>query len=253
MNNDLLEDLLNPTAETDPSLEEENIKLAPLLSEIDTIQDRGINSFVRAILFAAEAFWKAPSTNIEGFHPSDELTEGGGVKHTQRVVRIARAMCRSQERSQHDMDIIIAAALIHDVTKGLEIDGHYSFDSMHPYTVDHFVSMVIAHEDHAAEPNTTGSSVMEITTEDCANVLRLVRCHMGPWSPIPETFPVTQTEWILHFADVIATQLHVIIDGDEVNEWRWTEPKPKRRPKIPKETPFIETDADDPERINLPS
>ncbi len=253
MTNDLLEDLLNPKEEVSPILEEENEKLAPLQEEIELIQDAGIRDFVRAILVHAEAFWKAPASNIEGLHPPDELAPGGSVLHTKRVVRIARILCRSQERQPHDTDIVTAAALIHDVTKGLEVDGRFSFDSMHPYTVDQFVSMVMVHEDYISEYPTGASSVLGISHEDCSNVLRLVRCHLGPWSPIPETFPMTQTEWILHFADVVATQLHMIIDGEEVNEWRWTEPKPKRGPKIPKETSSPKADANDPEGINLPS
>jgi hypothetical protein len=54
-------------------------------------------------------------------------------------------------------------------------------------------------------------------------------------------------DWVLHFADLIATQLHIIIDGDDVKDWRWNEPKPRRkRAKTPKEdSPIDETPTSD--------
>lgn len=231
MTGDLLEDLLNGEEEEKSLLDEESEKLAPLQEEIDSIYNLEIRSFVRAVLYYADAFWQAPSTNIEGFHPPDELALGGSILHTQRVVRIARILCRSQDRTQHEFDIVTAAALLHDITKSLQVDGEYSFDSMHPYTVDYFVSTVLVND----EKYNTGqlSYAREIKDDDCALILRLIRCHMGPWSPIPETYPVSQLDWILHFADVVATQLHLIIDGEDVKKWRWIESKPKRRSKVP--------------------
>lgn len=228
MTGNLLDDLLNSSElhEEAKVSDEENEKLAPLKNEIELIRDLGIQHFVRAVLFRADMFWCAPSSNIPGFHPPDELSVGGGILHTQRVVRIARTLCASQERSQHEFDIVTAAALLHDITKAIEINGQINFDSMHPYTVDHFAAIVMAHEPQ---------NNVEIKEEDCALILRLIRCHMGPWGAIPETYPVSPLDWIVHFADVIATQLHIMVDGEDIKDWRWNEPKPKRRTKTPKE------------------
>lgn len=237
MSGDLLEDLLNIEEDKD-LVAKENEKLAPLMEEIDLIFIPEIRSFVRSILYHAEAFWRAPSSNLEGLHPPDEIETGGGVLHTKRVVRVARVLCSSQERNQHEMDLVTAAALIHDITKGLELDGEFNFDSMHPYTVDQFVGIVMANDEKYN--NGSLSNARDISDEDCAMILRLVRCHMGAWSPIPETYPVSQLDWILHFADRIATQLHVMIDGEDIQEWRWIERKPKRRTKVPKEDIPIE-------------
>ena len=232
MNNDLLEDLLN--LEEDPGfLEEENLKLNPLEKEIAFIESESIRNFVRAILFMAETFWYAPSSGTPGFHPPDEMDIGGSILHTKRVVRIARIMSISQERNQHELDIITAAALIHDVTKSHEVNGDFSFDAMHPYTLDHFVAVVMSNEEKLNSVRLKASKSLEIDNEDCALILRLVRCHLGPWSPIPETFPITLMEWMLHFADVVATQLHVIIDGDDVQEWRWIASEQGRGSEVP--------------------
>ena len=219
MTNDLLDDLLS-IEEDNSILDEENGKLAPLLAEINLIDNESIRNFVRAILYAADSFWEAPSTGTAGYHPPDEIMPRGGITHTKRVVRLARMMALSQERNRHEVDIITAAALIHDVTKSHNHNGEFTFDAMHPYTIDHFVAVVMANEDKTG-PGPKSSKAIEIDHDDCALILRIVRCHLGPWSPIPETFPMTLMEWILHFADMIATQLHVIIDGEDVQDWRW--------------------------------
>ena len=253
MTNDLLEELLNIEENDIDTIEEENTKLSPLLLEINLIFDESIKNFVRAMLFRAESFWKAPSTNTTGYHPPDELKIGGNIIHTKRVVRIARTMCSSQERTQHDLDIITAAALIHDVTKGIEVNGEFNFDSMHPYTVDHFVAVVMSNEEKNTNNEKRSYNPISIDMEDCATILRLVRCHLGPWSPIPETFPITLMEWIMHFADVIATQLHTIIDGEEIESWRWIEPEPRSGTEIFEENLSSESDVIDFEGIDLPS
>ena len=226
MSDDLLEDLLN-TVDNKGSSEEEDTKLFPLREELILIQDIHIRSFVRALLFNTGAFWKAPASHTEGNCPPDEIMEGGIIKHTKRVVRIARMLALSQERDQHEMDIITAAALLHDVTKCLEADGKYSFDYMYPYTVDRYAQIVARSQEayQALEGTSSFSSATDIKPDDCAMILRLIRCHMGPWAAIPETYPISQAEWILHFADVLATQLHTIIDGDNVEQWRWIKPE----------------------------
>lgn len=234
MSNDLLEDLLNTPSEGIASFEKEDIKLAPLLDEINLIHDLTIKSFVRSILYQAESFWKIPSSFSGKYHPPDERTAGGNVLHTKRVVRIVQILCRSQERGQPEIDILTAAAIIHDVTKGItREDNTCRYDPMHPYTIDQFVGLVLSN-DELNISTANRSSGLYLSDEILAQILRLVHCHMGSYSPIPETIPITGLEWILHFADVIATQLHHVIDGGDIQDWRWNAPR-KRRPKTPQE------------------
>jgi hypothetical protein len=70
--------------------------------------------------------------------------------------------------------------------------------------------------------NDSQSSSLFISEESIQTILRLVRCHLGPWSPVPETYPITYLDYIVHIADNIASKLHNIIeDSDLINEkWR---------------------------------
>lgn len=218
MKDDLLDDLLKNQPE--PYDEEDKI-LAPLLEEIDLIDDPGILSFVRAVLVKAPSyFWTEPSEFTGNYFPPDERFEGGSVLHTKRVVRIVREILFAQDKTQEEIDQAIAAALIHDITKGTRHpDGQVIYDPMHPYTVDALVSYVRMDDNQNSDE--TRSSTLWISDEHLTNILRMVRCHMGSWSPIPETVPVTNLELTLHLADLLASKLHFLVDGEDIQDYRW--------------------------------
>lgn len=71
---------------------------------------------------------------------------------------------------------------------------------------------------YTSESSSTTLFLDETTVE---SILRLIRCHLGPWSPVPETMPSTHAEMIVHLADNIASKLHVIVDGEAIIEHRW--------------------------------
>lgn len=220
---DLLDELLRTVPNEDTDLfNEENQRLAPLLPEINRIMDQGIRFFTRAMLLAAGAeFWEAPASTSGKHHPPDEHSTGGNVLHTLRVCRLVRIMCDSQDRDQMERDVAMAAALLHDLCKNVVwADGSYHYDVMHPYMVDRMFMRVRAEEDPdtATQQSTTLLCEESFTFE----ILRAIRCHLGPWSPIPETFPAAALEWVLHFADNIASKLHEVVDDAEnvvVERW----------------------------------
>lgn len=202
-------------------LDKENEVLNPLLLEINFISDEGIRSFVRSILLKSDNFWEIPSSFSSKYHPADEHGQGGNVLHTKRVARIALDIVESYSLSLEEKDIIIAAALIHDVTKGISIDDNDSFqyDQMHPYTVNQFVNECQKIDKEFANDST--SSSLFISEDSLQTILRLVRCHMGPWSPVPETYPITYMDYILHVADNVASNLHNYINDSELINGKW--------------------------------
>jgi hypothetical protein len=183
------------------------------------IEDDSVRQFVRSVLLKANHFWDIPSS-FQSDRPLDELIEGGNVLHTQRVTRIVKLMVDAEGREQYDVDLLLAAALIHDVTKGIEWAGTVIYDPMHPYTLDTFVKRVL--EEDSEHINEAGrSSSLYLDDPGIARILRIARCHLGFWSPIPETYPIATPDWILHWADILASQLHVIIDGGDIQVGRW--------------------------------
>jgi len=205
------------------SIKDEDKKLEPLLEEIDLILDENIKSFVRSILFKADIFWEIPSSFSGKHHPMDEHGVGGNVLHTKRSVRVAQVLCDSHALPQEEKDIVIAAMLLHDITKGVPKadQSGYLYDPLHPYTVGLFVRK--CQEEDKNYASELQSSTLFLSEEIVQSILRLVRCHLGPWSPVPETIPVTYLDMIVHMADNISSKLHHIVDGENVIESRWTD------------------------------
>lgn len=203
----------------------EDTILYPLLDEIDLLIDDPIKEFVRSILVRApEGFWEAPASQNELLNPPDEHEDGGHITHVKRLVRCAFLLAEAQDYDPQEQDILLAAALLSGVTKFIPIDGSYVMDPMYPYTLDRYVQQIIRDEvkqmTSLHETNRVSTTLL-IDGSDIDAILRLVRCHMGRYSAIPETFPKNLAEWTLHFADILTTKMHYIIDGDEVIETRW--------------------------------
>lgn len=201
-------------------LQEDEI-LNPLLPEIEMIDDDAIKSFVRSILLKSGIFWEIPSSFSGKYHPPDEHGFGGNVLHTKRVVRVAKILCDSYSLSVEETDIILAACLLHDITKGIESeqDGMFQYDPMHPYTVGSFITDCINYDKEYA--NDSQSSSLFLSEESIQSILRLVRCHLGPWSPVPETYPITYMDYIVHISDNVASKIHQVIKDSELFNEKW--------------------------------
>lgn len=220
--NELLEAFGSEDSEPSEQTQGEDEILAPLLSEISLIQDKGVRSFVRAVLLnAPKLFWTGPSSCSGKYHPPDERGEGGNVLHTKRVVRIAQIMAVSQERSSVETDVVIAACILHDLTKVIEgYDGKMYTDPMHPYTVDKIVTKLHEKDMEDEQEALKRSNTLEADDLVIFQIMKCIRTHLGIWSPIPETIPSVTVEWIVHLADNLASKLHMLVD-EEVNEARW--------------------------------
>ena len=183
---------------------------------------------MRSILLRSSSFWSIPSSFSGKYHPADEHNYGGNVLHTKRVVRAAKIMCQSYSLTREDTDIVFAACILHDVTKGIKLEGEDSFhyDPMHPYTVARLVKR--CQEDDKNYASESQSSTLFISEDIVQSILRLVRCHLGPWSPVPETIPITYMDMIVHLADNVASKVHYIVDGDTINLDRWKTEKDER-------------------------
>jgi HD superfamily phosphohydrolase YqeK len=217
----ILDDILNKEKDS-ISIEEEAFILKPLIKEIEMISDEGIRSFVRSILIRSNSFWEIPSSFSGKYHPSDEHNVGGNVLHTKRVVRAAKVISDSYSLTNDERDLVYAACLLHDITKGIKSKddkNSFVYDPMHPYTVGRFVEKCQEHDKKYA--GESQSSTLFTSEDTIQSILRLVRCHLGPWSPIPETVPITYLDVIVHISDNIASKLHYLVDGEDVIEERW--------------------------------
>lgn len=221
--NNLLDLVLSNSKDADePAIAKENQYLEPLLDELNYIDSVSVEQFVRALLLKATAFWLIPSSFSEDApNPMDELSVGGNVLHTKRVVRAALVVANAFAFSGNEKDILIAAALLHDVTKAIVVGLNEEpvYDSMHPYTVDSFVRNVYLVDGVFGSDDQ--STTLYIAPKDRERILRLVRTHKGHDSMVVETQPKKRLEYALVIANDIAKHLPFIVDGNDIMEWRW--------------------------------
>ncbi len=200
--------------------EQEDIILAPLINQIDLISDAGIKNFVRSVLLKADAFWTAPVYPEPDIYNPDEYLEGGGVLNTQRVVRAIVLLCLANTIAHKEADILIAAGLIHSVTKAKFSEDDIVYDALYPYTLGAMVEVINSQDELYGDD--TQSTTLDVDMEDVNMILSLVRRQQGPHSMIPETAPMPLSyENILFTAKLIAMQLHFIADGNERKLGRW--------------------------------
>lgn len=201
--------------------------LAPLSLELGLINDDGILDFTRSILMKMpEEFWALP--NLSDEHPPDEAEEGGNIKHIRRMVRCAAQMSVAQEVEQHDRDILISASILHTTPQVLNREDnptkHETFhQTFHQYAIDGLFRWAREEDDKSATD--VKSSTLWMDEEQLARVARLIRVQDGIWSPIPETIPLTNLEWIMHLSELLSTNLAYLIDGNDICDWRWDPPE----------------------------
>lgn len=164
--------------------------------EIELITSHELRDKVRTVLEAVDnrhSFEPASSTGK--YHPDFAHGEGGLVRHTKAVVHIAYELCNTRS---FDRDSMIAAAILHDMHK-------YKDDS--PYTC-HEHPYLMAHDSEVA------GLPFAITAA--------IESHMGRWnsnnrSPIVLPVPSDEFQWLLHYADYLASRTWLKLTFDENN------------------------------------
>lgn len=169
-----------------------NVEL--LRRELNLIKDEALKNKVEAILQnIPEVMEHKPSSSSGRYHPDFDNSDGGNIKHTKAVVKVAEKLVdgfSSWDYAVYNLnaDYIYAACILHDMCK-------YGTD---PDTATHTV-----HE----HPKLAG----DLIRSDYPHVAFLIDSHMGKWntskySNVTLPVPVTFMQKIVHIADCIASQ-----------------------------------------------
>lgn len=124
-----------------------------------------VSDFLNGVV--PDYFWEIPATSTGKFHSKFDLGEGGLVKHTKMVVAIAQEMQRLETYADVNMNVVTAAAIIHDTFKNGERGAHYHTD--HPQLAAEIFKRFAAEQSYG----------------DMAAIQRVYNCvylHMGQWS-----------------------------------------------------------------------
>ena len=196
-------------------------------TEIDLIQHEDIRQLVRATLDAAPAcFWTMPAATTGKYHPAISLGEGGLVRHTRAVVRIAEHLLDMQGiyPEERQYSIALAACILHDCCKKWDTEKYTAF--AHPRRAAELIATqanILWPVEMADLPNATVGELLdhpERAYAATAPAVRLicdcVESHMGRWNFNPRTGedlprPLTPMQRLVHTADFLASRKDILV------------------------------------------
>ena len=178
-------------------------------TEIGLIANEDIRLLVRATLDACPlCFWTMPAATTGKYHPAISLGEGGLIRHTRAVVRLAchLAAMRGIEVGTGEHDIIVASSILHDCCKKNDNEKYTAF--MHPQRAADLIwqqATLLAAGGEDAERDAAARTISSI-----------VACHMGRWNVNTRTgetlpTPLTPMQQLVHTADYLASRKDITL------------------------------------------
>ena len=166
-------------------------------NELQLISDFNLRQQVRNLLDKVDPRHATePASSTGKYHPDFAHGSGGLIRHTKAVVMLANELCNT--RPDIDRDNVIAAAILHDMHKYDNISMHTCHE--HPYLM------------------ALDAAALNLPQE----VIGLIESHMGQWTKSKRSFielpmPANDSEWLLHYADYLASRTWLKLTFDSFN------------------------------------
>ena len=179
-------------------------KLKLFANEINYISNKNFKKFAEEIISNAEDyFFVVPASSSGKYHPQFDLGDGGLVRHTRCVAFYAKCIAESRMMTQEETDLLIIAALAHDIKK----HGNLTYTvHEHPLLASEYVAEI-----------RNKFSEEEISNEQVQIICSAIARHMGKWGhnaefikgkqPLP--LPESEFEKALQVADYIASRKEI--------------------------------------------
>lgn len=196
-------------------------KISVFINELNYIKDNNLNAFARELIANAEDyFFTVPASSSGKYHPQFSLGVGGLVRHTRCVAYFAMSAGESYNFDQHTTDLLVIAALAHDIKKQGHISNGHTVREHPLYGADYVIEM------QNKFPNF-------ITREDAEKIAGAIRSHMGKWEgtrewvkdTTKELFPMPKDgfEQALQMADYVASRKYILSFQFDETEYTITE------------------------------
>lgn len=181
-------------------------KIALFAKEINDIKDDGLRKLATEIIACADDyFFIIPASSTGKNHPPFSLGEGGLVRHTKCVVYMVKCLCESFNIDEYKRDMLIVAALAHDIKKQGNDGVGYTVHE-HPLLAARYVCEVYFASD------------ITILNGVVSSIADLISSHMGKWGADPKfigdktplPMPESDCAKILQAADYLASRKEIL-------------------------------------------
>ena len=193
---------------------QENKYFRLMLDEIDTLQDIDNKRFAYALLSnVPDYFFSVPASSSGKYHPSNDLGNGGLVRHSISVARMLDHLLEPDGYYDFDdeqKELLKIAALFHDCMKSgtqeeYEKGKHTKF--LHPLYAANFIMTTAINYGYSYEK--------------ALLIYNAVISHMGQWNTSKQEggmlpVPKTPDQKVLHLADYLASRKDINFEFDEV-------------------------------------
>lgn len=160
------------------------------------ITDPGIYALVSGVMNTTAGFLEAPAAKRR-----HHAYMGGLAEHTLETAKIALSLADTVNRSEMDIDVLLAGALLHDIGKAscFRRQG-FSFVALPEYALVGHTALGAA----ALLGQSAG-----VDPSRFAHILHILMSHHGPHG---EILPRTPEAWAVHFADNASATLRAACD-----------------------------------------
>lgn len=168
------------------------------VNEFNEIQDKNLRAFAEDLITNADEYFFTIAASTTGkYHPQFDLGTGGLVRHTRCVAFFAECEAISRCFTDYEKDILIVAALAHDIKKLGDGTGVYTVPDHPKWAAEYVLERQKA--------------TNLITTEDAKLISDVVYSHMGKWG-VKDGMPAPKTELekALQAADYIASRKEIL-------------------------------------------
>ena len=191
---------------------EESIKIKTFDKEINYINNPRYKENIKILIdLLPDYFFTVPASSTGKYHPSFALGDGGLVRHTKVVVRIAKELFNDESVSgaytHNEKDLMMMALIMHDGLKsGLKKSQYTNFD--HPLLVSNYIK--------------ENKDKLTLNEKEVNFLCSVIESHMGPWntnnySNVVLPKPETRYQRFVHMCDYLASRKFLDVKFDKDN------------------------------------
>ena len=189
------------------------MKIEKLQTEINYIKNKKYQDNLKILIdMLPDYFFKVPASSTGKHHPLISLGEGGLLRHTKTVAKIAYELysneCITGCFNQDEKDLMMVGIILHDGLKhGLNYSEYVVFD--HPLVMCEFIK--------------DNKDKLTLTDNEIEFLVNVISSHMGQWTTdykgnevLPK--PVNKYQKFVHMCDYIASRrfLNINFENDEI-------------------------------------
>lgn len=190
-------------------------KISKFETEINYIKNKKYQDNLKILInLLPDYFFSVQASSTGKYHPVFTLGEGGLVRHTKAVVRIAYELYNDESITgcfnQDEKDLMLIALVLHDGLKhGITKNEYVVFE--HPLIMGNYIK--------------ENQDKLTLTDNEIEFLANVISSHMGPWTKdyngnevLPK--PTNKYQKFVHMCDYLASRkfLNINFENDEIEQ-----------------------------------